>query len=150
MSDKKIKVCVIGAGAAGLCAARHLAANSQEFEFTVFEKSSDIGGTWIYTDNIGVDDNGLPIHSSMYKNLRFGLFNFFKFQIYLFLFAWIIFNIFCIFEKPLKLRYFSFNQNKHTKRDNELSRFSSNERRKQELRYARDCFELFEGLCQEF
>lgn len=65
------RVCVIGAGAAGLCAARHLAKNSNAgFEFTVFEKTDQVGGTWVYTDKIGKDDNGLPIHSSMYKNLR--------------------------------------------------------------------------------
>lgn len=69
--NEKIKVCVIGSGAAGLCAARHLAANSNRFEFTVFERQSEIGGTWIYTDKIDLDDDGLPIFSSMYKNLRY-------------------------------------------------------------------------------
>ncbi|XP_001603494.1 flavin-containing monooxygenase FMO GS-OX4 isoform X1 [Nasonia vitripennis] len=76
ISNKPVtkKVCVIGAGAAGLCAARHLAKNSNAgFEFAVFEKTDRVGGTWLYTDRTGKDDNGLPIHSSMYKNLRTNL-----------------------------------------------------------------------------
>jgi cation diffusion facilitator CzcD-associated flavoprotein CzcO len=63
------KVCVIGAGAAGLCAARHLL-SSTRFTPVVFEQSAVVGGTWVYTDERGRDSkNGLPIHSSMYKNL---------------------------------------------------------------------------------
>lgn len=67
---EKIKVCVIGAGAAGLCAVRHLAGNSR-FETAMYEQTSDIGGTWVYNEQVGLDENGLPIHSSMYRNLRF-------------------------------------------------------------------------------
>ncbi|CAL1685616.1 unnamed protein product [Lasius platythorax] len=70
--EKKIKVCVIGAGAAGLCAIRHLAANVK-FETTVYEQTNEIGGTWVYKEQIGLDANGLPIHSSMYQNLRTNL-----------------------------------------------------------------------------
>lgn len=66
----KIKVCVIGGGAAGLCAVRHLAGNSK-FEITAYEQTSEIGGTWVYMEQVGLDENGLPIHSSMYQNLRF-------------------------------------------------------------------------------
>jgi len=49
---------VIGAGAAGLCALRHL---------------RDVGGTWVYQQGAGLDSRGLPIHSSMYKSLRTNL-----------------------------------------------------------------------------
>ncbi|XP_072759323.1 uncharacterized protein [Anoplolepis gracilipes] len=70
--EGKIKVCVVGAGAAGLCAARHLAANTK-FETTVYEQTNEIGGTWVYKEQIGFDENGLPIHSSMYQNLRTNL-----------------------------------------------------------------------------
>lgn len=72
MADRKekIKVCVIGAGAAGLCALRHLAANTI-FEVRAYEQTNDIGGTWVYKEQVGLDENGLPIHSSMYQNLRF-------------------------------------------------------------------------------
>lgn len=74
MADQegKKKVCVIGAGAAGLCAARHLAANAK-FEVTVYEQTKDVGGTWVYKEQAGMDENGLPIHSSMYQNLRTNL-----------------------------------------------------------------------------
>ncbi|RWS24425.1 Flavin-containing monooxygenase FMO GS-OX-like 2 [Leptotrombidium deliense] len=72
ISMDRMKVCVIGAGAAGLCAARHLAANKR-FVFEMYERTDKVGGTWNYTDNIGVDENGFPIHSSMYKHLRTNL-----------------------------------------------------------------------------
>ncbi|XP_043287765.1 flavin-containing monooxygenase FMO GS-OX-like 4 [Venturia canescens] len=74
-SDKstRIRVCVIGAGAAGLCAARHLASETRNFEPAVFEQQNDVGGTWIYEEKIGLDDHGYPIHSSMYANLRTNL-----------------------------------------------------------------------------
>lgn len=71
MSNKKTCIAIIGAGVAGLVMARHLSSRSEVYEFVVFEQSSQIGGTWIYTDDTEVDKHGLPIHSSMYKNLRF-------------------------------------------------------------------------------
>ncbi|XP_061166322.1 uncharacterized protein LOC133175230 [Saccostrea echinata] len=67
------RVAVIGAGAAGLCSVRHLSASPDLFSVVCFELSSTIGGTWNYTDNTGKDKNGLPIQSSMYKNLRTNL-----------------------------------------------------------------------------
>ncbi|CAG2165633.1 unnamed protein product [Oppiella nova] len=73
MSDKKCqrtRVCVIGAGAAGLCAARHLSQYESLFVFDVYEKTCKVGGVWNYTDSVGFDDNGLPIHTSMYKHMR--------------------------------------------------------------------------------
>lgn len=69
-STRRKKVCVVGAGAAGLCAAKHLAGNSN-FEAKVYEQTKDIGGTWVYKEATGLDENGLPIHSSMYRDLRF-------------------------------------------------------------------------------
>lgn len=62
------KVAVIGAGMAGICAAKHVIANG--FDVTVFEQSNAVGGTWVYTDNIGRDSYGLDVHSSMYKGLQ--------------------------------------------------------------------------------
>lgn len=63
-----MRIAVIGAGATGLCAARHsLAAGHQ---VVVFEQTEDVGGTWVYTDRVGKDEYGLPIHSSMYRGLR--------------------------------------------------------------------------------
>ncbi|KAG6921730.1 Flavin-binding monooxygenase family protein [Chelydra serpentina] len=70
----KLRVAVIGAGAAGLCAARHLAAHPEAFAPpVVFEASGRVGGTWVYTEETGQSPDGLPIHSSMYRDLRTNL-----------------------------------------------------------------------------
>nr|CAB3249700.1 flavin-containing monooxygenase FMO GS-OX-like 2 [Phallusia mammillata] len=66
------RIAVIGAGAAGLCAARLLSAE-KNFETVVFESTNHVGGTWFYIDETKSDKNGLVIHSSMYKNLRTNL-----------------------------------------------------------------------------
>ena len=60
---------IIGAGAAGLCALRHVL-NTEGLTPLIWEQSRVIGGTWVYTDKIETDEFGLPLHSSMYKNLR--------------------------------------------------------------------------------
>ncbi|KAK6166661.1 hypothetical protein SNE40_023301 [Patella caerulea] len=67
------RVAVIGAGAAGLCALRHLRAKPSIFQPVAFEIGEKVGGTWVYTDRQGKDENGLPIHSSMYRNLKTNL-----------------------------------------------------------------------------
>ncbi|XP_058791667.1 flavin-containing monooxygenase 5-like [Phymastichus coffea] len=64
------RVCVVGTGPAGLTAIKFLAEYSHEFECVAFEKNSDVGGMWIYTDSTTVDEHGLPVHSSAYKYLR--------------------------------------------------------------------------------
>ncbi|KTF75211.1 hypothetical protein cypCar_00027095, partial [Cyprinus carpio] len=67
----KLRVAVIGAGAAGLCAARHLLSRPDTFAPpVVYELTKNIGGTWVYEERVGFYDNGLPIHSSMYRDLR--------------------------------------------------------------------------------
>lgn len=63
----KLKIAVIGAGPSGLCAAKH--SLDYKYDVTVFEKASQIGGTWVYTDQVGKDEYGLPVHTSMYKGL---------------------------------------------------------------------------------
>ncbi len=66
-----MKVAVIGAGAAGLCCARHLRRYPEYFQFQVFEQSWEVGGTWAYTPVVpGSHDH---VHSSVYKNLRQGV-----------------------------------------------------------------------------
>lgn len=45
---------VIGAGAAGLVAAREL--QKENHRVTVFEQSDRCGGVWIYTDDIESED----------------------------------------------------------------------------------------------
>ncbi|XP_055952147.1 uncharacterized protein LOC129988065 isoform X2 [Argiope bruennichi] len=72
-SKSRIKVAVIGAGAAGLCAGRHLIAEPNLFQFDIYEQQDDVGGTWRFSTHIGQDQYGLPVHSSMYKNLRTNL-----------------------------------------------------------------------------
>ncbi|XP_044487618.1 flavin-containing monooxygenase FMO GS-OX-like 4 isoform X2 [Mangifera indica] len=69
-------VAVIGAGAAGLVAAREL--RREGHKVVVLEKNDQIGGTWIYTnlvesDPIGIDPKRPVIHSSMYSSLRTNL-----------------------------------------------------------------------------
>lgn len=63
-----MKIAIIGAGAAGLAAAKH--AIAQGFSCDVLEQTDKVGGTWNYTDLVGEDENGRPIHTSMYKDLR--------------------------------------------------------------------------------
>ena len=70
-----IRVAVIGAGAAGLAALRLLRSQPNIYEVTAFEQTGCVGGTWVYTDRVGTDENGLPIHASMYKDMRYELFN---------------------------------------------------------------------------
>ncbi|XP_020709860.2 flavin-containing monooxygenase FMO GS-OX5-like [Athalia rosae] len=70
----KLRICVIGAGAAGLCALRHLVKDPDNFEFEAFEQFDHLGGTWVYTEHTGLDEKTLlPIHSSMYRDLRTNL-----------------------------------------------------------------------------
>ncbi|CAD5205712.1 unnamed protein product [Bursaphelenchus okinawaensis] len=53
-------VCVIGGGAAGLCAAKHLIDNG--FKVVVYEQQSEIGGTWVYSEKTDV-------FSSLYEKM---------------------------------------------------------------------------------
>ena len=61
---------VIGAGAAGLCCARHLSRYPELFQFKVLEKMKEVGGTWLYSP-CPTTASGGETHSSMYKNLRY-------------------------------------------------------------------------------
>ncbi|KAM9348613.1 uncharacterized protein ABDE67_010664 [Symphorus nematophorus] len=68
------RVAVVGAGAAGLCAARHILSRTNSFAPpVVFELSDNVGGTWCYDERVGTLDNGRPILSSMYRDLRTNL-----------------------------------------------------------------------------
>lgn len=67
-----LRVAVIGAGAAGLCVARHILSRLNVFALpVVFELSENIGGTWCYDECVGTCDIGRLIHSSMYRDLRY-------------------------------------------------------------------------------
>ncbi|KAL6584071.1 hypothetical protein OROMI_003360 [Orobanche minor] len=71
------KVCVVGAGPAGLVAARELV--KEGHDVVVIEQSHDIGGQWLYDPNVEQedpmgrprrDDGFLKVHSSIYASLR--------------------------------------------------------------------------------
>ncbi|KAK1408851.1 hypothetical protein QVD17_40947 [Tagetes erecta] len=71
-----LKVAVIGAGVAGLTAAREL--QKESHQVVVFEKSNRLGGTWVYdprveSDPLGLDPNRDVVHGSMYKSLTTNL-----------------------------------------------------------------------------
>lgn len=63
-----MRTAVIGAGIAGLAAAK----NSLQagLDVVVFEQADKVGGTWIYTEQVGQNEYGLDIHTSMYRNLK--------------------------------------------------------------------------------
>ncbi|CAA0826867.1 Flavin-containing monooxygenase FMO GS-OX-like 9 [Striga hermonthica] len=64
------KVCVIGAGPAGLAAAREL--RKEGHDVAVLEQSHDVGGQWLYDPNVDHEGPlGPPkVHSSIYSSLR--------------------------------------------------------------------------------
>ena len=64
---------MIGAGAAGLAAARHLTSELDVFEVRVFEQASRVGGIWVYSENTAIDERGITVHSSIYRNLRYSV-----------------------------------------------------------------------------
>ncbi|NDD09249.1 MAG: NAD(P)/FAD-dependent oxidoreductase [Rhodobacteraceae bacterium] len=69
----KKRVAVIGAGPSGLAQLRAFqtaAKNGEPIpEVVCFEKQSNWGGLWNYDWRTGVDENGEPCHSSMYRYL---------------------------------------------------------------------------------
>ncbi|XP_039757699.1 senecionine N-oxygenase-like [Pararge aegeria] len=65
------RVCIIGAGLAGLISARYL--QDEGISFTVLEGTQYVGGTWRYDPRVGTDEYGQPLQTSMYKNLRTNL-----------------------------------------------------------------------------
>jgi len=69
-----VKVAVVGAGAAGLVAARELL--RADHDVTVFEQSSRVGGIWVYQEASEPDplgQTGPRLHASMYASLRTNL-----------------------------------------------------------------------------
>ncbi|XP_034406767.1 flavin-containing monooxygenase FMO GS-OX5 isoform X2 [Cyclopterus lumpus] len=68
------RVAVVGAGAAGLCAARHILSRLDRFAPpVVFELGDKVGGTWCYEDRVMGDAGRPAVHSSMYRDLRTNL-----------------------------------------------------------------------------
>lgn len=72
----RAKVAVVGAGAAGLAAAREL--RNEGHQVTVFEQGHEVGGVWVYDEEVeddllGVSETRNQVHSSMYAHLRTNL-----------------------------------------------------------------------------
>ncbi|CAN6312674.1 unnamed protein product [Urochloa humidicola] len=65
--SRSLRVAVIGAGAAGLAAAREL--RREGHSPVVFERGAGVGGTWIYEPPGEEED----VHSSLYESLRTNL-----------------------------------------------------------------------------
>lgn len=67
------RVAIIGVGPSGLAQLRAFQSAAQKGaeipEIVCFEKQSDWGGLWNYTWRTGVDENGEPVHCSMYRYL---------------------------------------------------------------------------------
>lgn len=74
-NPNKMRIAVIGAGAAGLAALKNCTNrdNNENIEVICYEQTGEIGGTWVYVPEVGKDPYGLPIHSSMYESLRTNL-----------------------------------------------------------------------------
>ena len=73
MSSRSLHVAVIGAGAAGLVAAREL--TREGHTPVVFERAASIGGNWVYDDALAPDQplGAAGVHSSLYASLRTNL-----------------------------------------------------------------------------
>ena len=69
----KPRVAIIGAGPSGLAQLRAFQSAQKKGadipELVCFEKQSDWGGLWNYTWRTGSDENGEPVHCSMYRYL---------------------------------------------------------------------------------
>ena len=67
------RVAVLGAGPSGLAQLRAFQSAQSKGaeipEIVCFEKQSDWGGLWNYTWRTGLDENGEPVHGSMYRYL---------------------------------------------------------------------------------
>lgn len=68
------RIAVVGAGPSGLCCAKN--ALDSGHDVVVYELNSTIGGLWVYTDQIGYDEFGIPIHSTMFKGIVWVVFRF--------------------------------------------------------------------------
>ncbi|MEM5536109.1 NAD(P)/FAD-dependent oxidoreductase [Neptuniibacter pectenicola] len=67
------RIAIIGAGPSGLAQLRAFqsaqAKGADIPDIVCFEKQSDWGGLWNYTWRTGLDENGEPVHGSMYRYL---------------------------------------------------------------------------------
>ena len=67
------RIAILGAGPSGLAQLRAFETARRQGheipEIVCYEKQSDLGGLWNYTWRTGQDENGEPVHGSMYRYL---------------------------------------------------------------------------------
>ncbi|XP_045208781.2 senecionine N-oxygenase-like [Mercenaria mercenaria] len=63
------KICIIGAGPSGLSTLFHFAKMEQMPDIICYEKQSTWLGLWNLSWKTGLDENGEPVHTSVYKDL---------------------------------------------------------------------------------
>ena len=67
------RICIIGAGPSGMSLLYHFDRMQRQGikvpEIVCYEQQSNWGGLWNYTWRTGTDDNGEPVHGSMYRYL---------------------------------------------------------------------------------
>nr|AUO17141.1 flavin-containing monooxygenase FMO [Expression vector pTMH406]AUO17145.1 flavin-containing monooxygenase FMO [Expression vector pTMH409]AUO17156.1 flavin-containing monooxygenase FMO [Expression vector pTMH561] len=67
------RIAILGAGPSGMAQLRAFQSAQEKGaeipELVCFEKQADWGGQWNYTWRTGLDENGEPVHSSMYRYL---------------------------------------------------------------------------------
>lgn len=61
-------IAVIGAGPSGLVSAKYSIEHG--YNVTVFEQVEELGGLWVYTDEVGKNKYGATVHTAMYEGLR--------------------------------------------------------------------------------
>ncbi|KAK7584092.1 hypothetical protein V9T40_005055 [Parthenolecanium corni] len=68
MSTNKPQVAIIGCGYSGLAGIRRC----REFgvDCVAFELANEVGGLWVYKEEIGEDEYGVPIQTSLYQSVR--------------------------------------------------------------------------------
>lgn len=54
--SRQVKLCVVGAGPAGLCAARHFCRLPRFFTVNVIERTERVGGVWTNPDEKNTAD----------------------------------------------------------------------------------------------
>ncbi|RDL35489.1 Uncharacterized protein BP5553_07420 [Venustampulla echinocandica] len=70
---RHLRIVTIGAGAAGLNMARQLELHMQNFEHVIYEKNSDVGGTW-FENRLGSGEPGLSGMSSHRSDIQVNCF----------------------------------------------------------------------------
>ncbi|KAK5649048.1 hypothetical protein RI129_003940 [Pyrocoelia pectoralis] len=62
-----MKIAIVGAGATGLVSAKY--SLQYGYECDVFEQTGSLGGTWVYNDSTTIDEDGIEVQSTIYKDL---------------------------------------------------------------------------------